>query len=112
MAIQRKYDTLSSSSSSSHSSYRETLSHHEHCLPTINLLSIPTSSSNSSLLEPYFISEPELRNECSFFRKGESTARAMLLILRSVERIKQVVGKKSIVCYVLLCTNDSVERLI
>ena len=100
MSIQRKYDALSSSSAF-HSSYREIVSNHEYYSSAINLSSIVNSSSNSSS-EPYFISETELRNECSFFRKGESTARAMLLILRSVRRIKQVIGKKSIVCYVLL----------
>ncbi len=49
-----------------------------------------------------FVSEQEMRDSCAFFRSGESTARAILLILRSAKRIKQVCGKKSQVTYVWL----------
>jgi len=37
-----------------------------------------------------FISEQEIRDDCAFFRTGESTARAILQILRSCKRIKQI----------------------
>ena len=37
-----------------------------------------------------FVSEQDLRDDCAFFRTGESTARAILQILRSCKRIKQV----------------------
>ena len=37
-----------------------------------------------------FVTEQELRDACAFFRSGESTARAILQILRSCKRIKQV----------------------
>jgi hypothetical protein len=37
-----------------------------------------------------FISEQEMRDDCAFFRTGESTARAILQILRSCKRIKQI----------------------
>lgn len=47
-----------------------------------------------------WISEQELRQCCAFFRNGESTARAILLILRTVRRLKQVPGKNSQVTYV------------
>ncbi len=49
-----------------------------------------------------FVSEQEMRDSCAFFRSGESTARAILLILRSAKRIKQVFGRKSQVTYVWL----------
>lgn len=47
-----------------------------------------------------WISEQDLRQSCAFFRNGESTARAILLILRTVRRLKQVPGKNSQVTYV------------
>jgi Spindle and kinetochore-associated protein 1 len=47
-----------------------------------------------------WISEQDLRQCCAFFRNGESTARAILLILRTVRRLKQVPGKNSQVTYV------------
>lgn len=37
-----------------------------------------------------FVSEQDLRDDCAFFVTGESTARAILQILRSCKRIKQV----------------------
>ena len=117
---QQKYNILShhqnispvSSGLSTPASYRQTLSTHEYYLSITELSSSSMKSNNnntnttpskySSSFQPYFISEQELRNDCLFFRKGESTARAILLTLRSAKRIKQVVGKKSQVCYVLL----------
>ncbi len=98
-SIQQKYNTLSSSHSSS-SRYRETLTTHQYYLSSTNLSSMSSSTilatkCTEEISNPLFISEQELRNDCLFFRKGESTARAILLVLRSVKRIKQVVGKKS-----------------
>ena len=49
-----------------------------------------------------FVSEQELRDSCAFFRLGESTARAILQILRSAKRLKQVYGQNSVVTYILL----------
>ncbi len=97
-------------------SYRETMIIHEHHISNIESLSSSSllfsnrtvNISNESqehdnnIHMPYFISEQELRDDCLFFRKGESTARAILLILRSVKRIKQVVGKQSQICYVMM----------
>ena len=49
-----------------------------------------------------FVSEQEMRDSCAFFRSGESTARAILQILRSAKRLKQICGRKSQVTYALL----------
>ena len=49
-----------------------------------------------------WVSEQDLRQTCAFFRSGESTARAILAILRSLRRIKQVPGRNSEVTYMLL----------
>ena len=49
-----------------------------------------------------WVSEQDLRQTCAFFRSGESTARAILAILRSLRRIKQVPGRNSEVTYILV----------
>jgi hypothetical protein len=47
-----------------------------------------------------WVSEQDLRQSCAFFRNGESTARAILAILRSLRRIRQVPGRNAEVTYV------------
>jgi hypothetical protein len=47
-----------------------------------------------------WVSEQDLRQCCAFFRNGESTARAILLIIRTLRRLKQVPAKNSEVTYV------------
>ncbi|KAL3945367.1 MAG: hypothetical protein SGBAC_000572 [Bacillariaceae sp.] len=49
-----------------------------------------------------WVSEQELRETCMFFRNGESTARAILSVLCSLRRLKQVPGKKRQVTYLCL----------
>jgi len=49
-----------------------------------------------------WVSEQDLRQCCAFFRNGESTARAILLIIRTLRRLKQVPAKNSEVTYVCL----------
>jgi hypothetical protein len=49
--------------------------------------------------EPW-VSEQELRQSCAFFRSGESTARAVLSILRSLSRLKQLPSKNGEIIYV------------
>ncbi len=49
----------------------------------------------------YWVSEQDLRDSCGFFAK-ESSARAILLILRNLKRLKQVYGRRSMVTYILL----------
>lgn len=53
-----------------------------------------------------FVSEQEMRDSCAFFRSGESTARAILLILRSAKRIKQVCGRNSQVTVTYVWLNN------
>ena len=53
----------------------------------------------------FWVSEQDLRDSCGFFAK-ESSARAILLILRSLKRLKQVYGRRSMVTYILL-TSES-----
>ena len=48
-----------------------------------------------------WVSEQDMRDACDFFRLGESTARTILAILRSLKRLKQVSGKNSQVTYIL-----------
>ncbi|GFH49041.1 hypothetical protein CTEN210_05517 [Chaetoceros tenuissimus] len=48
-----------------------------------------TPAKNSHTYHP-IVSEQEMRDNCSFFRSGESSARAILQILRSCKRIKQL----------------------
>eukprot|EP00934_Nitzschia_sp_Nitz4_P003834 Nitzschia sp. Nitz4//scaffold4_size323378//251027//252001//NITZ4_000699-RA/size323378-processed-gene-0.303-mRNA-1//1//CDS//3329553516//3824//frame0 len=48
------------------------------------------------------ISEQDLRENCAFFRNGESTARATLSVLCSLRRIKQIPCKSGNVVYRLL----------
>jgi hypothetical protein len=50
-------------------------------------------------VEPW-VSEQELRQSCAFFRSGESTARAVLSILRSLNRLKQLPSKNGDIIYV------------
>jgi hypothetical protein len=49
-----------------------------------------------------WVSEQELRENCAFFRNGESTARATLQLLCSLKRLKQVPGKNREVTYLCL----------
>jgi hypothetical protein len=49
--------------------------------------------------EPW-VSEQELRQSCAFFRVGESTARTVLSILRSLNRLKQLPSKTGDIIYV------------
>lgn len=53
-----------------------------------------------------WVSEQDLRQCCAFFRNGESTARAILLIIRAVRRLKQVPAKHSQVTYVCLSSME------
>ncbi|GMH74572.1 hypothetical protein TrRE_jg6673 [Triparma retinervis] len=50
----------------------------------------------------FFVSEQDLRDCCAFFRGGESTARAVLNILRSTKRLKQIRGGGGVVTYAFL----------
>ena len=54
----------------------------------------------------YWVSEQELRESCMFFRDGESTARAILTVLCSLRRLKQVPGKNRQVTYLCLIQDD------
>ena len=54
-----------------------------------------------------WVSEQDMRDSCNFFRLGESTARTILAILRSLKRLKQVCGKNSQVTYVLSASETS-----
>ena len=54
----------------------------------------------------YWVSEQDLRDSCGFFAK-ESSARAILLILRNLKRLKQVYGRRSMVTYILLTPNST-----
>lgn len=49
-----------------------------------------------------WVSEQELRENCAFFKHGESTARATLQLLCSLRRLKQVPGKNTEVTYLCL----------
>ena len=50
-----------------------------------------------------WVSEQELRENCAFFRHGESTARATLQLLCSLKRLRQVPGRGSgVVTYLCL----------
>lgn len=53
-----------------------------------------------------WVSEQDLRQCCAFFRNGESTARAILLIIRTVRRLKQVPAKNSEVTYVAISSME------
>jgi Protein of unknown function (DUF1395). len=66
------------SSSASKLSHQETCALHKEMLIHLIQKDVP------------FVTEQELRDTCAFFRSGESTARAILQILRSCKRIKQV----------------------
>ena len=52
----------------------------------------------------FVIAEQEFRNKCSFFRNGESTARSILLILRSLGRLQQVPVKTGDATYTVVTT--------
>ena len=56
----------------------------------------------------FWVSEQDLRDNCGFFAK-ESSARAILLILRNLKRLKQVYGRRSMVTYILL-TSESDDQ--
>ena len=53
-----------------------------------------------------WVSEQELREDCVFFRNGESTARAILSILRLLKRLKQVPGKNMEITYICMTGKD------
>lgn len=57
----------------------------------------------------FWVSEQELRENCVFFRNGESTARAILGILCSLRRLKQIPGKKRQVTYLCLVQEEEEE---
>ena len=69
------------------------------------------SSSSSSVQSPpypvppvdaaHLVEEQELRQSCSFFRTGESTARSILLILRTLGRLQQIPAKHGEVTYIV-----------
>jgi hypothetical protein len=58
----------------------------------------------------YWVSEQELRESCAFFRLGESTARATLVVLCTLKRLKQLPGKNMEVTYICLCETESNTR--
>jgi hypothetical protein len=47
----------------------------------------------------WWVTEQELRENCSFFRQGESSARRILSLLCSLRRLKQVPGKNMDITY-------------
>lgn len=53
----------------------------------------------------FWVTEQELRENCAFFRHGESTARATLALLCSLKRLKQLPGKNMEITYI--CINSS-----
>jgi hypothetical protein len=55
----------------------------------------------------YWVSEQELRESCAFFRLGESTARATLVVLCTLKRLKQLPGKNMEVTYICLCETQA-----
>lgn len=57
----------------------------------------------------FWVSEQDLRDSCGFFAK-ESSARAILLILRNLKRLKQVYGRRSMVTYILLTSESDDQR--
>ena len=50
----------------------------------------------------WWVSEQELRENCPFFRHGESTARAILSLLCSLKRLKRVPAKNKEITYLWL----------
>jgi hypothetical protein len=50
----------------------------------------------------FWVTEQELRENCAFFRHGESTARATLALLCSLKRLKQLPGKNMEITYICL----------
>jgi hypothetical protein len=50
----------------------------------------------------FWVSEQDLRSNCTFFRLGESTARSILAMLCTLRRLKQVPARKLEVTYILL----------
>ena len=69
--------------------------HHHHQQST-------TYNTNTHKNHRFAVSEQSLRENCAFFRHGESTARSTLQLLCSLKRLKQVPSKKSEVTYVCL----------
>jgi hypothetical protein len=84
-AVQRKYEILKGPGKQ----YKETLQRHRE-LESEEHEGFP------------WISEQELRRSCAFFRGGESTARSILLVLRTLKRLKQVFGKGHEVTYIVV----------
>ena len=64
--------------------------------------------------EPYYnnnwvVSEQELRENCAFFRHGEATARATLVVLCAMKRLKQIPGRNSNMEVTYVCLFDNVK---
>lgn len=58
-------------------------------------LSFESSSGGGDSGDPvWLVSEQELRENCDFFKHGESTARSTLQLLCSLKRLKQVPGRQ------------------
>jgi antitoxin component HigA of HigAB toxin-antitoxin module len=53
----------------------------------------------------YWVSEQELRENCAFFLRGEGTARATLVVLCALKRLKQLPGKNMEITYICLTTS-------
>mmetsp|Transcript_7879 Transcript_7879/g.14195 ORF Transcript_7879/g.14195 Transcript_7879/m.14195 type:complete len:319 (-) Transcript_7879:240-1196(-) len=53
-----------------------------------------------------WVSEQDLRDSCAFFRSGESTARSILLVLRTLKRLKQIPGRNSKITYICLSPSN------
>ena len=62
--------------------------------------------STSSLFAYSSITEQELRENCAFFRHGESTARSTLSLLCRLRRLKQLPAKNQQVIYQLLAVEQ------
>jgi hypothetical protein len=67
-------------------------SHHQRA--SSNALSFESSNNNSGGDPVWHVSEQELRENCAFFKHGESTARSILQLLCSLKRLKQVPGRQ------------------
>jgi hypothetical protein len=65
-----------------------------------------TSTHNHTPLLPW-VTEEELRQSCAFFRSGESTARSILWMLRTLQRLKQLPARHAQVTYLCLTTTTT-----
>ena len=67
--------------------------------------------------EPYYknnwaVSEQELRENCAFFRHGEATARATLVVLCAMKRLKQIPGRNSNMEVTYVCLFDDDDKIV